>query len=155
MEMSQWQHRGEDQSIFAHNATTPTVGDGTETLDLGLLVLRLKSYLTERIELAYGFDTDQGPLASAEGLRQLVSLSRHHACTPVLPHADYTPSRVVPYHYLLLSSSFGKPESLYARLGSHAAQWTDRGVVPVFTMHQAFGSGDCKSITAAACFGTL
>lgn len=100
-------------------------GTAHRALDLDLLVLRLESYLTERIELAYTFDMDQGPLAKAEGLRQSVSPARHQAnASPCRPHAE----QGSPYHSLLLSSFSGKAESLYARLGSHAAPWTGRGV---------------------------
>jgi hypothetical protein len=54
-------------------------GGGTDegTLDLDLLVLRLKSYLPKRHRARINFR--YGSLTTAEGLRQLVSRSSHWA----------------------------------------------------------------------------
>ena len=113
--MAQYKQRGSEPMIPSHNAIAPTVGDGTASPDLGLLVLRLESYLTERcrtcIEFRYGPRTiGQSRRIATVGFTLPVT---RRFPPPCRPHAE----QGWPYHCLLLSSSSGKAESLYARLG--------------------------------------
>ena len=113
----EWKCRNSSKAVMIRRSfptTRPLRVWGTvqRALNLGLLVLRLESYLTESVELAYTLD--DGP--RTEGLRQSVSPSRHQQANTF---PMQTTRRVGQCHTisLRLSSSFGKAESLYARLG--------------------------------------
>jgi hypothetical protein len=103
---------GDDQKILPTTRPLRVWGTAQRALDLGLLVLRLESYLTESVELAYTLD--DGP--RTEGLRQSVSPSRHQQAN-AFPMQTTRRAGLCHTTSLPPSSFSGKAESLYARLG--------------------------------------